>query len=87
MDNKKLIIFYKSYVLTHIHKRLVELNNIKSKLYDEILGLITYQYQKPGVPMKTTRSDWSIVALSGGQWVFGLNKTFNPQYTFIHIQT
>lgn len=66
---------------------IIELNNIKSKLYDEILGLITYQYQKPGVPMKTTRSDWSIVALSGGQWVFGLNKTFNPQYTFIHIQT
>jgi len=66
---------------------ITELNSIKSKLYDEILGLITYQYQKPGIPIKTTREDWSIVALSGGQWVFGFNKTFDSKYTFIHIQS
>jgi hypothetical protein len=40
MDNKKLIIFYKSYVLTHIHKRLVELNNIKS--IDEVDEILKY---------------------------------------------
>lgn len=66
---------------------IMELNNIKSKLYDEISGLIVYKYQNKGVPIQTTRSDWSIVALSGGQWVFGLNETFNSKYTFIHIQT
>jgi hypothetical protein len=66
---------------------IVELNTIKSKLYNEILGLIVYQYQKPGVPIRTTREDWSIVALSGGQWVFGLNRTFDSKYTFIQIQS
>ena len=36
--NKKLIIFYKSYVLKKIHERLVELNNILSiDKVDEIL--------------------------------------------------
>lgn len=40
MDNKKLIIFYKSYVLKNIHNRLVELNNIKS--IDEADELLKY---------------------------------------------
>lgn len=40
MDNKKLIIFYKSYVLKSIHNRLVELNNVMS--IDEVDELLKY---------------------------------------------
>jgi len=38
--NKKLIIFYKSYVLKKIHERLVELNNILS--IDEVDKVLKY---------------------------------------------
>ena len=40
MDNKKLIIFYKSYVLTNIHTRLVQLGNILS--IDEVDEVLKY---------------------------------------------
>ena len=64
-----------------------ELNIIKQKLFNEINGLIVYKQFNPGVPLQTTTSDWSIVSLSGGQWVFGLRDTFDPKYTFIQIQS
>jgi hypothetical protein len=90
-ENKNIAIWFsrvkRSPMILTPDRFIAELNNIKSKLFTEISGLIVYQYQKPGYPIKTTQSDWSIVSLSGGQWVFGLTRTFDSKYTFIHIQS
>ncbi len=90
-ENKNIAIWFsrvkRSPMILTPDRFIAELNNIKSKLFTEISGLIVYQYQKPGYPIETTQSDWSIVSLSGGQWVFGLTRTFDSKYTFIHIQS
>lgn len=90
-ENKNIAIWFsrvkRSPMILTPDRFIAELNNIKSKLFTEITGLIVYQYQKPGYPIKTTQSDWSIVSLSGGQWVFGLTRTYDSKYTFIHIQS
>lgn len=90
-ENKNIAIWFsrvkRSPMILTPDRIIAELNTIKSKLFNEISGLIVYRYQKPGHPIKTTQSDWSIVSLSGGQWVFGLARTFDSKYTFIHIQS
>ena len=63
-----------------------EFNNIKNKFFGEILGLIAYDKNRPGIPFATTANDWSIIGLSQGMWVFGLKSAY-PKYDFIQQQS
>jgi hypothetical protein len=48
---------------------LTEFNDIKNKFFTEILGLIAYDTNRPGIPFATTANDWAIIGLSSGaQW-------------------
>jgi len=62
------------------------LNTTKNKFFDGILGLIAYDVNNPGIPLVTAATDWSIIGLSQGMWVFGLKSVY-PKYEFIHQQT
>lgn len=62
------------------------LNSTKNKFFDGILGLIAYDVNNPGIPIVTTSSDWAIIGLSQGMWVFGLKSVY-PKYEFIQQQT
>ncbi len=62
------------------------LNTTKNKFFEEILGLIAYDVNNPGIPIVTIASEWSIIGLSQGMWVFGLKSVY-PKYEFIHQQT
>jgi len=62
------------------------LNTTKNKFFSEILGLIAYDVNSPGVPIVTTASDWTIVGLSQGMWVFGLKSVY-ANYEFIRLQS
>jgi len=66
---------------------ILEFNQIKNKFFDEILGLIIYDIHNQAVPQKTLPTDWSIIGVSQGMWVFGLTSTFDNKYTFIHLQS
>lgn len=63
-----------------------EFNQIKNKFFTEILGLIAYDTNRPGIPFATTANDWAIIGLSGAQWVFGLKSAY-PKYEFIQLQS
>jgi hypothetical protein len=63
-----------------------EFNNIKNKFFGEILGLIAYDTNRPGIPFETTASDWAIVGLSLAQWTFGLKSAYT-KYEFIQLQS
>ena len=65
---------------------LTEFNKIKNKFFTEILGLIAYDTNRPGIPFATTANDWAITGLSGAQWVFGLRSAY-PNYEFIQLQS
>ena len=62
------------------------LNSTKNKFFDEILGLIAYDVNNPGIPIVTTSNDWAIIGLSQGMWTFGLKSVY-PKYEFIQQQT
>jgi hypothetical protein len=62
------------------------LNTTKNKFFEEILGLIAYDVNNPGVPIVTVATDWSIIGLSQGMWVFGLKSVY-PKYEFIQQQS
>ena len=62
------------------------LNTTKNKFFDGILGLIAYDVNNPSIPLVTAATDWSIIGLSQGMWVFGLKSVY-PKYEFIHQQT
>ena len=64
---------------------ITEFNEIKKQFFTEILGLIAYDTNRPGIPFATTANDWAITSLSGGQWVFGLRSAY-PNYEFIQLQ-
>lgn len=63
-----------------------EFNKIKSKFFAEILGLIAYDINRPGVPIATTAADWAIISLSQNMWVFGLKSAYS-KYEFIQLQS
>lgn len=65
---------------------ILEFDTIKSKFFTDILGLIAYDINRPGLPMQTTINDWAIVSLSQSQWVFGLKSAFS-KYEFIQQQS
>jgi hypothetical protein len=62
------------------------LNTTKNKFFEEILGLIAYDVNNPGIPIVTIASEWSIIGLSQGMWVFGLKSAY-PKYEFIQLQS
>jgi len=62
------------------------LNTTKNKFFEGILGLIAYDVNNPGVPIVTVATDWSIIGLSQGMWVFGLKSVY-PKYEFIQQQS
>lgn len=62
------------------------LNSTKNKFFQEILGLIAYDVNNPGVPLVTVATDWAIIGLSQGMWVFGLKSVY-PKYEFIQQQS
>jgi hypothetical protein len=63
-----------------------EFNNIKTKFFAEILGLIAYDTNRPGIPFETTANDWAIISLSQNMWVFGLKSAYT-KYEFIQLQS
>ena len=63
-----------------------EFNNIKDKFFAEILGLIAYDTNRPGIPFETTASDWAIISLSQNMWIFGLKSAYT-KYEFIQLQS
>lgn len=63
-----------------------EFNKIKSKFFAEILGLIAYDTNRPGIPIATTAADWAIISLSQNMWVFGLKSAYS-KYEFIQLQS
>ena len=65
---------------------ITEFNKIKNKFFTEVLGLIAYDTNRPGIPFATTANDWAITGLSGAQWVFGLRSAY-PKYEFIQLQS
>lgn len=62
------------------------LNTTKNRFFQEILGLIAYDVNNPGVPLVTVATDWAIIGLSQGMWVFGLKSVY-PKYEFIQQQS
>lgn len=62
-------------------------NLIKNKFFMKIEGLIIYDKNNPGVPIKTCRYDWAIAGLSAGQYTFALKSSMDTKYTFIHMQS
>jgi hypothetical protein len=65
---------------------LEEFNDIKNKFFTEVLGLIAYDTNRPGIPFATTANDWAIIGLSLAQWTFGLKSAY-PKYEFIQLQS
>lgn len=63
-----------------------EFNNIKTKFFAEILGLIAYDTNRPGIPFETTATDWAVIGLSLAQWTFGLKSAYT-KYEFIQLQS
>ena len=62
------------------------LNSTKNRFFQEILGLIAYDVNNPGIPLVTAATDWAIIGLSQGMWVFGLKSVY-PKYEFIQQQS
>lgn len=62
------------------------LNNTKNRFFEGILGLIAYDVNNPGIPIVTNSSEWAIIGLSQGMWVFGLKSVY-PKYEFIQQQS
>jgi len=62
------------------------LNTTKNKFFEGILGLIAYDVNNPGIPIVTDATDWAIIGLSQGMWVFGLKAVY-PKYEFIQQQS
>lgn len=62
------------------------LNFTKNKFFDGILGLIAYDVNNPGIPIVTNATDWAIIGLSQGMWVFGLKSVY-AKYEFIQQQS
>jgi hypothetical protein len=65
---------------------LEEFNDIKNKFFTEVLGLIAYDTNRPGIPFATTANDWAIIGLSLAQWTFGLKSAYT-KYEFIQLQS
>jgi hypothetical protein len=65
---------------------ITEFNDIKNKFFTEVLGLIAYDTNRPGIPFATTSDDWAIISLSLAQWTFGLKSAY-PKYEFIQLQS
>lgn len=65
---------------------ITEFNDIKNKFFNEVLGLIAYDTNRPGIPFATTSGDWAIISLSLAQWTFGLKSAY-PKYEFIQLQS
>lgn len=62
------------------------LNFTKNRFFEGILGLVAYDINNPGIPIVTNATDWAIIGLSQGMWVFGLKSVY-PKYEFIQQQT
>jgi hypothetical protein len=88
--NSNAVIWFsrikRSSFLTNPEIIISEFDEIKNKFFSEILGLIAYDKNKPGVPFATVSSDWAIIALSQGMWVFGLKSAYS-KYNFIQQQS
>jgi hypothetical protein len=62
------------------------LNFTKNRFFEGILGLVAYDINNPGIPIVTNATDWVIIGLSQGMWVFGLKSVY-PKYEFIQQQS
>jgi hypothetical protein len=62
------------------------LNSTKNRFFEGILGLIAYDINNPGIPLVTNATDWAVIGLSQGMWVFGLKSAYT-KYEFIQRQT
>jgi hypothetical protein len=62
------------------------LNFTKNRFFEGILGLVAYDINNPGIPIVTNATDWAIIGLSQGMWVFGLKSVY-PKYEFIQQQS
>lgn len=89
-ENSNAVIWFnrikRSSFIANPDSIIAEFNKIKNKFFAEILGLIAYDTNRPGIPFMTTANDWSIIGLSGAQWVFGLKSAY-PKYEFIQLQS
>jgi hypothetical protein len=89
-ENSNAILWFnrikRSSFIANPDSILAEFNEIKNKFFAEILGLIAYDTNRPGIPFATTANDWGIIGLSGAQWVFGLRSAY-PKYEFIQLQS
>jgi hypothetical protein len=89
-ENSNAILWFnrikRSSFIANPDNILAEFNEIKNKFFAEILGLIAYDTNRPGIPFATTANDWGIIGLSGAQWVFGLRSAY-PKYEFIQLQS
>ena len=62
------------------------LNSTKNRFFEGILGLIAYDINNPGIPLVTNATDWAVIGLSQGMWVFGLKSVY-AKYEFIQQQS
>jgi hypothetical protein len=62
------------------------LNSTKNRFFEGILGLIAYDVNNPGIPLVTNATDWAVIGLSQGMWVFGLKSVY-AKYEFIQQQS
>jgi hypothetical protein len=89
-ENSNAVIWFnrikRSSFIANPDSIIAEFDKIKNKFFAEILGLIAYDTNRPGIPFMTTANDWSIIGLSGAQWVFGLKSAY-PKYEFIQLQS
>jgi hypothetical protein len=89
-ENSNAVIWFnrikRSSFISNPDSIIAEFNKIKNKFFAEILGLIAYDTNRPGIPLMTTANNWSIIGLSGAQWVFGLKSAY-PKYEFIQLQS
>lgn len=89
-ENSNAVIWFnrikRSSFIANPDSIIAEFNKIKNKFFAEILGLIAYDTNRPGIPFMTTANEWTIIGLSGAQWVFGLKSAY-PKYEFIQLQS
>jgi hypothetical protein len=90
-ENSNSVIWFKrikrSTFIATPDAMIFQLNEIKNRFFADILGLIIFDVYRPGVPIKSPASDWSIVGVSQGMWVFGLKTTYDDKYTIIQLQS
>jgi len=89
-ENSNAVIWFSriksSSFIANPNNIIEEFDNIKNKFFAEILGLIAYDTNRPGIPFATTSNDWAIISLSQNMWIFGLKSAY-PKYEFIQQQS